>query len=294
MKKTNIMNNLKKHLIKTGVTASMLAVSGWMSGQVGINSQDPKATLDITAKTTDGSKPEGVIAPRLTGNQIKLADAQYNSEQTGTIVYATSAVTASSIKTANITSAGYYYYDGSAWQKMTGNAGASTNYSGSTSVILNGSSFERAALTGDVTASQNDNTTTVTRIQGTAISSTVPTNGQILKYNGTSWTPSTETTVTNNVFYKNGSTYSTVAAADLTSLFNTLAIITQAPSGGLTLPNLTATDKGKILFLQNAAGTNFLVNFNDANGISSNYTIQNSRGAVFIWNGDNGWIRASY
>ena len=37
----------------------------------------------------------------------------------------------------------------------------STTYSGSTSITLNGTSFERAALTGDVTAPQNSNATTI-------------------------------------------------------------------------------------------------------------------------------------
>lgn len=36
-----------------------------------------------------------------------------------------------------------------------------TTYTGSTSVVLSGSSFQRAALTGDVTASQNNNATTI-------------------------------------------------------------------------------------------------------------------------------------
>jgi len=36
-----------------------------------------------------------------------------------------------------------------------------TTYSGSTSVILSGSSFERAALSGDITAAQNNNSTTI-------------------------------------------------------------------------------------------------------------------------------------
>ena len=36
-----------------------------------------------------------------------------------------------------------------------------TTYTGSTSIVLNGSSFERAALTGDVTAPQNSNATTI-------------------------------------------------------------------------------------------------------------------------------------
>jgi len=92
--------------------------------QVGINTNSPKASLDISAKTTDGSRPEGLIAPRLTGNQIQAGDAQYGTAQKGAILYATSAATSPSIKTANITAEGYYYFDGSAWQKITGGASA--------------------------------------------------------------------------------------------------------------------------------------------------------------------------
>lgn len=99
------------------VTAAFLAAAMAMA-QVGINNSDPKATLDVTAKTTDGTKAEGIIAPRLTGDQIKSADAQYLAAQTGTIVYATSAVGIPTPKTVNITAPGYYYFDGTLWTKF--------------------------------------------------------------------------------------------------------------------------------------------------------------------------------
>lgn len=130
---------------------------GLATAQVGINNQLPKATLDITAKNTNGSTPEGLIVPRLTGDQIKAADAQYTAAQKGTLMYATAAVTSASTKTAAITAEGYYYFDGSLWQKVANG----NTYSGSSSVVVNGSAFERAALTGDVTASQNSNATTI-------------------------------------------------------------------------------------------------------------------------------------
>jgi len=95
-----------------------LLMSGICFAQVGINNQQPKATLDVSAKTTDGSKPEGIIAPRLTGNQIKAADSQYTTAQKGAIVYATAAVSGSTTKTANITTEGYYYFDGAVWQNF--------------------------------------------------------------------------------------------------------------------------------------------------------------------------------
>lgn len=106
---------MKKNIIFLGA----LLLSSAAYSQVGINNETPKATLDVTAKTTDGSKPEGIIAPRLTGDQIKSADTQYDTPQIGTIVYATAAVGTSTPKTVNITSPGYYYFDNNlVWQKF--------------------------------------------------------------------------------------------------------------------------------------------------------------------------------
>jgi len=89
------------------------------NGSVGIGTSSPKATLDVTANTKDGSKPEGFIAPRLTGDEIKSGDPQYDIPQTGTIVYATSAPTnPKTFKTSGITEAGYYYFDGAVWKSL--------------------------------------------------------------------------------------------------------------------------------------------------------------------------------
>jgi len=106
------------------LTLSMLASA--LMAQVGINNVDPKATLDITAISTDNSTAEGIIAPRLTGNQIQAKDARYTAAQTGTLLYATSAVTSPSGKTINMTSAGYYYFNGTAWIKISSAAGVDT------------------------------------------------------------------------------------------------------------------------------------------------------------------------
>ncbi|WP_449388969.1 hypothetical protein [Chryseobacterium lineare] len=111
-----------KHLITTAV----LLFSAIAFAQVGINNTSPKATLDITAKT-NGIKPEGLIIPQLTGDQIRAATTAtptpvYGSNQKGLIIYATVADSAPAGATANITAPGYYYFDGSIWQKIvTGN-----------------------------------------------------------------------------------------------------------------------------------------------------------------------------
>lgn len=104
-----------------------LMISPLAISQVGINNSSPQATLDVTSKTSDGSKPEGIIAPRLTGDQIKSADSNYATNQTGTLIYATSAVSSPSPKTTNIIAAGYYYFDGNIWQKVSGSSGDTTN-----------------------------------------------------------------------------------------------------------------------------------------------------------------------
>lgn len=114
--------NIKKQLL----TLFAITTFSISYGQVGINNTSPKATLDVTAKNTNGSTPEGLIAPRLTGDQLQLGNAQYATDQIGTMVYVTSPVTVPDIATQNITSAGYYYFDGSVWKSMGGTSTASS------------------------------------------------------------------------------------------------------------------------------------------------------------------------
>ncbi|MDQ0068152.1 hypothetical protein [Chryseobacterium lathyri] len=103
---------------KTSLLLCFLCTQLFLS-QIGINTNNPKSTLDVTAKTTDGTKPEGLIAPRLSGDQIQAGDAQYTMDQKGSIIYATSPVAAASPKTINITEEGYYFFDGNIWQKIS-------------------------------------------------------------------------------------------------------------------------------------------------------------------------------
>ena len=81
---------------KKFITIGLLTICSLAFGQIGINNQTPRATLDVTAKTTNGSRPEGMIAPRLTGDQIRVGDTQYTAAQKETLVYATAPVTTTS------------------------------------------------------------------------------------------------------------------------------------------------------------------------------------------------------
>ncbi len=109
---------MKKFLITTAI---LLFLSGFMTyAQVGINTQDPKSTMDIVATKTDNSTPEGIIAPRLTRAQVIAKDPQYEPPQTGAIVYVTDLSGTTTTKTIEIDKIGYYYFDGTAWQSMGG------------------------------------------------------------------------------------------------------------------------------------------------------------------------------
>ncbi|RLJ22915.1 uncharacterized protein (TIGR02145 family) [Chryseobacterium sp. 7] len=93
-------------------------------GQVGVNTETPKATLEVRPKAIDGSISEGVICPRLTADALHQADINgvYSQDQDGTIAFVTSQPSAGNRvgQTIDIDSRGYYYYDYPAnkWIKM--------------------------------------------------------------------------------------------------------------------------------------------------------------------------------
>ncbi|PXV62666.1 hypothetical protein CLV62_11855 [Dysgonomonas alginatilytica] len=90
----------------------------FLQAQVGVNTYDPKVSLDVQAASTDASTAEGLIAPRLTLAQLASKEAKYLSDQTGTIVYVTNVTGTTTAKTKNVISVGYYYFDGTLWQSV--------------------------------------------------------------------------------------------------------------------------------------------------------------------------------
>ncbi|GAA4154189.1 hypothetical protein GCM10022217_10910 [Chryseobacterium ginsenosidimutans] len=95
-------------------------IGGLAYSQIGINTDMPRATLDVMAIPADLTKTDGFIAPRLKGSELKAKDGNYTILQTGAIVYITEALipTDTTPKTVNVTAVGYFYFDGSIWQKM--------------------------------------------------------------------------------------------------------------------------------------------------------------------------------
>lgn len=92
-----------------------------LQAQVGINTNTPQATLDIEVKNTNGSTAEGLLVPRLTGNQLALIKPSNINIETSTIVYVTEAATVTSSYVEGVTTTGFYYYNGTEWVPFTSN-----------------------------------------------------------------------------------------------------------------------------------------------------------------------------
>ena len=113
---------MKKYLLIN----SLFFIFGNMFAQVGVNNVNPRATLDVTAINVNGTSAEGIIPPRMTGDQIRSANAQYTTLQTGAVVYATAGITSADAtgKTSIITNPGMYFFNGTIWQTVAQFAGS--------------------------------------------------------------------------------------------------------------------------------------------------------------------------
>lgn len=119
---------MKKHLFTlSGVLCTILSF-----GQVGVNTENPKVTLDVSAlRTADGSidgnnQQLGLQAPRITLAELTDNTATYGSDQKGALIYVTDVSGGNnSSPRVHIEAEGYYYFDGTLWQKVGSGGGTS-------------------------------------------------------------------------------------------------------------------------------------------------------------------------
>lgn len=88
-----------------------------LTAQIGVNTTDPKATLEVVGKPEIASEPDGIIAPKLTREQL-IAKTAYAADQVGAIVYVTDLTGTTNSATQKVLAVGYYYFDGSIWNYM--------------------------------------------------------------------------------------------------------------------------------------------------------------------------------
>jgi len=111
----------------------VLAAAGQAYSQVGINTDAPKTTFDVNAKRdatgviTDQSQFIGMQAPRLTRTELTANTANYGTDQTAALIYVTDVSGGDTNSPRTLVDApGYYYFDGTLWQKFKGNGSAGT------------------------------------------------------------------------------------------------------------------------------------------------------------------------
>ena len=114
---------MKKLLFSLAVLSAVA-----VTAQVGINTDEPKATLQVKAKNTSGNTPEGILTPQVTGEALTAMLANLGAEQNGMLVYVTSpavVITEENFEQlpdptiANVTTPGYYRFnfDGTTGEK---------------------------------------------------------------------------------------------------------------------------------------------------------------------------------
>lgn len=114
---------MKKLFIPLFMVLSVLSLA--QAGRVGINTENPNTTMDVTGKVgTDGKSllddMTGLQAPRLSREELTLkGELLYSTPQKGALIYITDVLAGTATgQRVNVTTPGYYYFDGSFWQKL--------------------------------------------------------------------------------------------------------------------------------------------------------------------------------
>lgn len=118
---------MKKILLTAIMLVGLSAFSkAQTTGRVGINTTTPAATLDVVANTTDNTRPDALLVPRMTRSQLYAKDAAYIADQNGALAFVTAIDGTATPKTINVTAVGFYYYDSasSTWKTLGGGAPA--------------------------------------------------------------------------------------------------------------------------------------------------------------------------
>ena len=130
---------------------SVILFSNAVAQRVGINTTTPQTTLDVTAPN-DKSHIAGIQAPRLTREELTAkGDDLYGKNQEGTLIYITDVSKGNATgQRVVVTKPGYYYFDGSKWQRAVSTAEYTNLY------------IKDGTLTENRTVTQGDKTLTFT------------------------------------------------------------------------------------------------------------------------------------
>lgn len=103
--------------MEKNVIVTLILLSIKIYSQVGINTPQPQATLDITAKSKNGTgtSTEGILIPRIDRQRAQ----SMSNPPISTLIFVEDATTGSQAgKAINIDVTGFYYFNGNIWIKM--------------------------------------------------------------------------------------------------------------------------------------------------------------------------------
>ncbi|QSB29253.1 hypothetical protein [Flavobacterium sp. CLA17] len=111
--------------MKSILSLCLIIISIHLQAQIGIHNTNPQATLDVTGQPTTSTIMDGIIPPRITGNQLQAKT--YTSAQNGAIVYVTQIASVPSGQVLNLTSEGLYVFNSTLnqWLAVAGNTNSS-------------------------------------------------------------------------------------------------------------------------------------------------------------------------
>lgn len=120
---------MKKILLTATMLVGFAAVSQAQQGRVGINTNTPASTLDVVANTTDTTRPDALLVPRMSRAQLEAKDGAYVNgtvaapgPQNGALVFVTALGGLGTGKTINVTAPGFYYFNATDSVSPTPNA----------------------------------------------------------------------------------------------------------------------------------------------------------------------------
>lgn len=114
-----MLNYLQQKIMnkKSFLSIIVLLIYNTVYCQIGINTTSPQSTLDINAKNPTGTatQTDGILIPRVDRQRAQ----NMSTVETSTIIYVNDYTTGSqTAKARNIDASGFYYYNGSAWEKI--------------------------------------------------------------------------------------------------------------------------------------------------------------------------------
>lgn len=122
-----ILTPIKFILVMKKIVVFILLVSSfYLNAQVGVGTTLPAATLDVTATNPSGTATnvDGILIPRISRQRAQLMAAT----PTSTLVYINDVASGTaSGTTVNVTTVGFYFFNGTIWEKIA--AGLSTDWS---------------------------------------------------------------------------------------------------------------------------------------------------------------------